>query len=103
MERAAWTEERLDDLLESIRNGFTRTDQDVRDLRAETRNEFSELRTEMRSGFSELRAEMRSEFADVQGEIATLRGEIDALRLTLFRVGGAGFLGIIAAILARGV
>jgi hypothetical protein len=92
MERAAWTDERLDDLAESIRTGFARTDQDLRDLRTETRTEFSDLR-----------AEMRSEFAAVRGEIAALRGEFDALRLTLFRVGGAGFLGIIAAILARGV
>ncbi len=103
MERAAWTDERLDDLAESIRTGFARTDQDIRDLRTELHSEFSELRTEMRAEFSDLRAEMRSEFATVRGETATLRGEFDALRLTLFRVGGAGFLGIIAAILARGV
>ena len=74
MERAAWTDERLDDLSESIRTGFARTDQDIRDLRNDTRSEF-----------------------------AALRAEIDALRLTVLRVGGAGFLGIIAAILARGV
>ena len=74
MERATWTDERLDDLSESIRTGFARADQDIRDLRADTRSEF-----------------------------AALRAEIDALRLTVLRVGGAGFLGIIAAILARGV
>jgi hypothetical protein len=85
MERAAWTDERLDDLLESIRNGFARTDQDFRDLRADTRSEFASVRAETRS------------------EFASLRAEIDALRLTVIRVGGAGFLGIIAAILARGV
>ena len=37
---------------------------------------------------------------------AALRGEIDSLRLTLLRVGGAmmiALLGVIAAILARGV
>jgi len=92
MERAAWTDERLDDLLESIRNGFTRTDQDFRDLRSDTRSEF----TSVRADFASFRAETRSEFA-------SLRAEIDALRLTVLRVGGAGFLGIIAAILARGV
>ncbi len=92
MERAAWTDERLDDLAEAVRSGFARTDQDLRELRVETRSEFSDLRTEM-----------HTEFATVRGEFSSLRGEIDALRLTLFRVGGAGFLGIIAAILARGV
>jgi hypothetical protein len=92
MERAAWTDERLDDLLESIRNGFTRTDQDIRDLRAE----MTAFRAETRAEFASVRGEIR-------GEIGSLRSELDALRLTIFRVGGAGFLGIIAAILARGV
>jgi hypothetical protein len=80
MERAAWTDERLDDLAESIRTGFARTDHDIRDLRTEV----AALRT------------------DVRTEIGSLRGELDSLRLTILRVGGAGFLGIIAAIIARG-
>ena len=74
MERAAWTDERLDDLAESIRTCFARVDQDMRDLRLE-----------MREGFGEL------------------RGEINALRLMMLRVGGVGFFGVVAAILARGV
>jgi argininosuccinate lyase len=80
MERAAWTDERLDDLAESMRSGFARVDQDVRDLRVE-----------MRDGFAEI------------------RGEIDALRQTMIRIGGGmiagmsvGFLSVLAAILARG-
>jgi hypothetical protein len=44
MERAAWTDARLDDLLESIRTGFARTDQDIRELRGEMREEFRSLR-----------------------------------------------------------
>lgn len=35
MERAAWTDERLDDLADTMRNGFGRVDQDLRELRAE--------------------------------------------------------------------
>ena len=31
--RATWTDERLDDLAESIRNGFERVDGDIRELR----------------------------------------------------------------------
>jgi hypothetical protein len=80
MERAAWTDERLDDLAESIRTGFARTDQDIRELRAEMRAEFTALRAEM-----------------------------DAMRQTMLRIGagmlggmGFGFLSVIAAILARG-
>lgn len=84
MERAAWTDERLDDLAESIRSGFARTDQDLRELRGELHTEIAGLRTEMHQGF------------------ASLRSEIDSLRLTMLRVGGVGFFGVIAAILARG-
>jgi hypothetical protein len=35
MERAAWTDERLDDLADAMRNGFDRVDRDMRDLRTE--------------------------------------------------------------------
>ena len=31
--RATWTDERLDDLAESMRTGFARVDQDIRELR----------------------------------------------------------------------
>jgi argininosuccinate lyase len=77
MERAAWTDERLDDLADAMRNGFSRVDQDIRDLRVEVRDGFADLRT-----------------------------EINDLRLVMLRVGGAmiiGLVGVIAAILARGV
>lgn len=36
-------------------------------------------------------------------ELRSVRDEISALRLTIMRVGGVGFFGVIAAILARGV
>ena len=80
MERAAWTDQRLDDLAESIRTGFARTDQDIRDLR----QEMGVLRTD-------------------------LTGRIEALRQSMLRIGAGllggmifGFLSVIAAILARG-
>jgi class 3 adenylate cyclase len=80
VERAAWTDERLDDLAEAMRAGFERVDRDIRDLRAEMRGEFTALRAEM-----------------------------DALRQTMLRIGAGllggmafGFLSVIAAILARG-
>lgn len=80
MERAAWTDERLDDLAEAMRAGFERVDRDIRDFRAEMRGEFTALRAEM-----------------------------DALRKTMLRIGAGllggmafGFLSVIAAILARG-
>ena len=76
MERAAWTDERFDDLADSIRNGFARLDQDMRDMRGEV---------------SSLRAEVQQEFS--------------SLRAVLFSFGGGiilALIGVIAAILARG-
>ena len=74
MERIAWTDERLDDLARRMDAGFNRVDADIRDLRVEVRTQGVEL-----------------------------RGGIDALRVTLVRVGGgimAGLVGVIAAVLA---
>jgi hypothetical protein len=81
MERTAWTDERLDDLASRMDAGFERVGADMRDLR------------------TDIRAEMR----DMRGE---LRGEIDSLRVTILRVGGGmmvGLVGVIAAVLVRGV
>jgi hypothetical protein len=76
MERAAWTDQRLDDLARRMDAGFQRVDADIRELRGEV--------------------------VALRGE---LRGEIDALRVTLLRVGGGtivGLIGVIAAVLASG-
>jgi hypothetical protein len=80
MERAAWTDERLDDLSRRMDAGFERVDADIRELRAELRTEMAGLR-------------------------ADLGGRIDALQVTLVRVGGGvivGLVGVIAAVLVRG-
>jgi hypothetical protein len=77
MERAAWTDERLDDLSRRVDAGFARVDAELRELRGEIRGLGSEL-----------------------------RGEIDALRITMLRVGGGvivGLVGVIAAVLVSGV
>lgn len=76
MERTAWTDERLDDLARSMDAGFARVDADIRDLRIEVRD-----------------------------GLGSVRAEIDALRVTMLRVGGGimvGLVGVIAAVLARG-
>lgn len=44
MERAAWTDERLDDLARRVDAGFARIDADIRELRAELRAEIGGLR-----------------------------------------------------------
>lgn len=76
MEHTTWTSERLDDLAESMRSGFARVDQDIRDVRGEVVG---------------LRAEMHQEFR--------------SLRVVLYSVGGGtivALIGVIGAILARG-
>ena len=76
MERAAWTEERLDDLADAVRAGFARNDEEHR-----------EMRREMREGF------------------AGVRAELDSLRQTMIRVGGGmliGFIAVLAGIIVRG-
>jgi 3-dehydroquinate synthetase len=81
MERSVWTDERLGDRFDEIGRRFDRVDRDA----------------------AEFRGEMREGFAQVRGEINDLRTE---LRTVMYRVGGGvmvGLIGVIAAILARGV
>ena len=71
MERAAWTDQRLDDLAQRMDTGFERVDRDIRDLR-----------TEMGS----MRVEMGQRF--------------DALQATMMRFGGATIVCLLGAIVA---
>jgi len=110
----------MDDLAERMDAGFGRADNDIRELRVdigslrtEMNAEFKDVRAEMRSGFGDLRAEMhagfanvRAEFTDVRGESRSLRaelkGDIDALRTTMIRLGIATIvclLGMIATLI----
>ena len=94
MERAAWTDERLDDLSRRMDAGFGRVDEDIRDLRRE-----------LRGGFTQVAGSFHDSDRRIDGLGSELRTEIEALRLTLLRVGGGimvGLVGVIAAVLARG-
>jgi hypothetical protein len=87
MERAAWTEERLDDLVARVDRGFERLHADIRQLCDQIGTQGVEVRGEIGAQSDEL------------------RGEIAALRITMIRVGGAimaGLVGVIAAVLAAG-
>jgi len=68
MQRVARTDERLDDLSTRMDAGFERVDRDIRDLRGE-----------MNSGF------------------ADLRGEIEALRSLMLRLGGGIVVSVVVA------
>jgi hypothetical protein len=80
MERSAWTDARLDDRFDHVDS------------------ELANLRTGMREGF----AEVRSEMGAMRSELS---GQIEALRMMIFRgqiATTVALLGVIAAILARG-
>jgi hypothetical protein len=47
MERAAWTDERLDDLADRVERGFDRVDRDIRDLRVDMTAQIEALRQTM--------------------------------------------------------
>jgi hypothetical protein len=47
MQRATWTDERLDDLAESMRRGFDRVDRDIRELRVDMTSQMEALRQTM--------------------------------------------------------
>ena len=74
--RALWTDERLDDLNQTIRDGFARNDGDHQELRSEMR----EVRVEMNERFGSLQRTMilgmfgllGGIFAAVVGAIVTL-------------------------------
>lgn len=51
-QRSTWTDERLDDLSQSVRDGFARTDAELRALRQERREGLDLLSTEIRDGFA---------------------------------------------------
>ena len=58
MERAKWTEERLDDRMTVIDTTFDRVFEELRAERAEFRAEMAGLRAELRSDIGELRADI---------------------------------------------
>ena len=77
MERTRWTDERLDDRFHSIDRSLERIDRDIRDLR-----------NEMRAGFSELRNE--------------LGGEIESLRVLMYRMFGGLVIALVVSSLLQG-
>jgi hypothetical protein len=84
MERAAWTDQRLDDLSNRVERGFEQVDR-----------RFEQV---------DRRFDETNQRIDALG--VELRSELEGVRLTILRVGGGmmiGLVGVIAAVLARGV
>jgi len=84
-ERPLWTDERLDDLSQAIRDGFSRSDT----AHLAVREDIREMRSEFRSDLGQFKAETHEGFASVDRRI-------DALQRTLI----IGMAGLIASIVA---
>jgi hypothetical protein len=89
MQRAAWTDERLDDLSTRMDAGFERVDRDIRDLRGD-----------MNRGFADVRQELRAETKSVR---ADLGAEIAELRTLMWRLNGGIFIAVVSSFLLRGI
>jgi uncharacterized protein len=102
MERARWTDERLDDRMSAIDTTFERVFEEMRAERAE-------LRTEMRAGRAELSAEMRALRSELRAEMGALNGALnqrlnqldDRLSRIGFRAAGILATGLIALVLTQ--
>jgi uncharacterized coiled-coil DUF342 family protein len=88
MERAKWTDERIDERMAAIDEKLDRQSDELRMLREAMTACFAELRTEMR----ELRGEMHGGFAELRAEIVGVHRQL-VLALTAFGVGVLGLLG----------
>ena len=71
MERAVWTDERLDDLSRRMDAGFDRIDADVRELRLELRTDIGSLQSTILRGGGGMIATMLVGFLSVIAAVLT--------------------------------
>ena len=93
--RESWTDERLDDLKESVSDLARRMDAGF----AESRLEAASIRREMKEEFQAVDARFNS----VDARFDTMQGSLDALQRTIIQIGGgmaaafcAALIGLIA-------
>jgi uncharacterized coiled-coil DUF342 family protein len=89
VERARWTDERLDDRMSAIDTSFERV---FDELRAER----IEMRTEMRAERTELRAEMRAMRAELNERLTRLDERISQLGFRAAGILAAGLIALVA-------
>jgi hypothetical protein len=97
--RESWTDERLDDLKESVDDFGRRMDAGFAEGRAELRHEAALIGKEAREGFQSVDAR----FDSVDARFDSMQGSIDALQRTIIQIGGgmaaafcAALIGLIA-------
>jgi hypothetical protein len=95
--RAAWTDERLDDLARRVEDGFNRVDNDLRSLRRELG-----ARIEAQGAHLGARIEAQGAHlgARMEGRSDALGARIDALQRTMLQVGGATIAAVIATLVS---
>jgi hypothetical protein len=105
-QRPVWTDERLDDLSQSIREGFARNEaehlamrEESRDLRAETRSGFAQVDAR----FQHFETSMREGFAEQNRQINALHhqlnSQLNALQRTMITAFASLAIAIIGAAL----
>jgi hypothetical protein len=77
MERARWTDDRLDEKMDRIDRTFELIRQEMGALRTELRGDIGDLRTELRGEIGELRTDLRGDIGELRTD---LRGDIGGLR-----------------------
>jgi F0F1-type ATP synthase membrane subunit b/b' len=77
MERARWSDDRLDDRMSAIDKTFDGVFEELRAERAEFRAEMSAMRADLRAEMHGMRAELKAEMHGMRNE---LRGEMHGMR-----------------------
>ena len=97
--RESWTDERLDDLKESVSDLGRRMDAGFAESRREVSQTAASIRKEMKEGFQAVDARFNS----IDARFDAMQGSIDALQRTIIQVGGgmaAAFLVALIGLIA---
>ena len=86
--RESWTDERLDDLKESVSDLGRRMD-----------TGFAESRREVSQGAESIRKEMKEEFQAVDARFNSVDARFDALQRTIIQIGGGMAAALCAALI----
>jgi|SRR5882724_1897032 len=97
--RESWTDERLDDLRESVSDLARRMDSGFAESRMELRHEAASIRTEIKEEFQAVDARFNS----TDARFDAMQGGIDALQRTIIQIGGgmaAAFCAVLIGLIA---
>jgi hypothetical protein len=73
--RERWTDDRMDDLVKRVDEGFAQVHEDITELRRETTGLGAELRQELKTQGVELRGEMKAQGEELRREMKALGAE----------------------------